>query len=70
MPPQLKMSKSNIIGHPGSNYYVLPSYYSNQNSYAETLAEVLMNEAHNLYDKMVKDFTNQTMSDLAMGSLI
>src|SRR5215207_5946402 len=64
VPLQLTMSKSNIIGHPGSNYYVLPfSHHSNQNGYTETLEGVLVNEAANLYDKMVKDFTNETMTN-------
>ena len=64
----LTMSKSNIIGHYGSNYHVIPFYYSNQNSHAETLEEVLVNEAANLYEKMVKDFTNQTMTNAAAGN--
>lgn len=51
------------------NYYanVLP-YYSNQHGYAETLAEVIVDAAASLYEKMVKDFTNQAMSEAAGSS--
>ena len=65
MPSPLTMSKSTIIDHAGSNssYYVksFSSYYD-QNRYAETLTEVIMTEAVNLYEKMVKDFTNEAMT--------
>ena len=64
MPPPLMMSKSTII-----DYHVKPfSHYSNQNTYAVTLIELLMNEAASLYEKMVKDFTNQTMTNAAADS--
>ena len=48
------------------NHYsnALP-YYSNQHGYAETLAEVIVDVAASLYEKMVKDFTNQAMSEAA-----
>ena len=47
-----------------SNYYVKSSSsYYNQNSYAETLTEVIVNEAASLYEKMVNDFANQTMTN-------
>jgi hypothetical protein len=70
MPSPLGMSKSTMIDHAGSssNYRIKSSsYYSNQNSYAETLTEVIMNEAANLFEKMVKDFTNKAMTNAAEG---
>ena len=36
-------------------------------SYAETLTEVIMTEAANLYEKMVKDFTNEAMAYAVCG---
>lgn len=66
MPPPLMMSKSTIIG-PGNKYHIKPfSHY--QNSYAETLTEVVRKEAANLYEKMVKDFTNETITNTAADS--
>lgn len=64
----LTMSKSNKIGQSGSNYQDIPFYCSNQNSYAETLVEVLVNEVANLYEKMVKELTNETMTKVVMDS--
>jgi hypothetical protein len=69
----LTMSKSKIIDHEESSrkYYVKTfSYYSNQNSYAENLTEVIVNEAASLYEKMVKEFTNQTVTNAAAGSSV
>jgi hypothetical protein len=71
MPSTVVMSKSTTIACVGnsSNYHTNPfSYYSSQNSYAETLPEVLVNEATILYEKMVKDFTNQTIINAAADS--
>src|SRR5215208_6438514 len=71
MPSTVMMSKSTIIDYTGSssNYHTnLFSHYSNQNGYDETLAEVLVNEAAILYEKMVKDFTNQTITNAAPDS--
>jgi hypothetical protein len=71
MPSPLTMSKSTIIDHAGSNssYYVKSSSsYYDQNKYAETLTEVIMTEAANLYKKMVKEFTNEAMTDAAVVS--
>ncbi|HEX2304812.1 MAG TPA: hypothetical protein VHH33_00845 [Nitrososphaeraceae archaeon] len=65
------MSKSTIIDYAGSssNYHTNPfSYYSNQNGYDETLAEVLVNEAAILYKKMVKDFTSQAITNVTADS--
>jgi hypothetical protein len=60
MPSPLTNSKSIIIDHSSShNYHTKPfPYYSNQNSYTETLTELIVNETASLYEKMVKDFTN------------
>jgi hypothetical protein len=70
MPPPLTISKSTIIDHAGSSSkdYVKPFYYYNQNSYAETLTELIVNEAASLYEKIVNDFANQTMTNAAAGS--
>ena len=72
MPSPLTMSKSTIIDHAGnnSNYYVKSSSsYYDQNRYAETLTEVIVNEAASLYEKMVNDFANQTMTNAAADSI-
>ena len=71
MPSPLTMSKSTIIDHAGSNsnYYVKSfSCYYDQNRYAETLTEVIVNEAASLYEKMVNDFANQTMTNATADS--
>ena len=66
------MSKSTIMDYTGSsssNYYTNPfSYYSNQNSYYETLAKLLVKEATILYEKMIKEFTDETMNNAATGN--
>ena len=72
MQSTLTMSKSTIIDHAGSNsnYYVKSSSsYYDQNRYAETLTEVIVNEAASLYEKMVNDFANQTMTNAAADSI-
>jgi DNA-binding CsgD family transcriptional regulator len=70
MPQPLTMSKSTLIDYAGSsNHQTDPfSYYSNQNSYTETLTEVIVNEAAILYEKMVKEFTDETMNNAATGN--
>ena len=72
MPPPLTMSKSTRIDQgSSSNYHTNPfSYYYNQNSYAETLKDLIVNEAAGLYEKMVKDFANQTMTNAAASSSV
>jgi hypothetical protein len=70
MPSTMVMSKSTIIEHAGSSsgYHTNPfSYSPNQGGYDETLAEALVNEAAIIYEKMVKDFTNQTITNAAAG---
>jgi hypothetical protein len=49
-----------------SNYHAnhFSSYY-NQNDYTENLTELIVNEAASLYEKMVKDFTNQIITNAA-----
>ena len=52
-----------------ADYHTNPiSAYYNKNSYAETLTELIMNESASLYEKMVNDFANQTMTNAAAGS--
>jgi hypothetical protein len=64
MSPVSTISKSTMISYGGSSYHANHFlYYHNQNGYAETLKEVLVNEAANLYEKMVKDFTNEAMTN-------
>ena len=61
---------TSIRDHVGSNsnYYANSYYTTNQHGYAETLAEVIVDAAASLYEKMVKDFTNQAMSEAAGSS--
>jgi hypothetical protein len=64
------ISKSSVMDHPGSiNYPVTPfsSHYS-QNSYTENLIEIIVNGAASIYEKMVKDFTNETMANAAAST--
>ncbi|MFZ0741034.1 MAG: hypothetical protein WAM54_05515, partial [Nitrososphaeraceae archaeon] len=68
MSSTMETSKSTMIDYAGSSsgYHTNPfSYSHNQGSYYETLAEVLVNEATILYKKMVKDFTNQAITNVA-----
>jgi|SRR5215207_2528355 len=68
MPSPLTATGSTKIAPLGNNYHVKPfSYYSNPN-YTETLTEVIVNETAVLYEKMVKDFANQTMTNAAAGN--
>ena len=67
----MRISKSTMIAYAGSGsgYHTNPlSYSPNQGSYDETLAEVLVSEAALLYKKMVNDFTNQAITDVAADS--
>jgi len=70
MPFPLTISKSSIIDHGSSSkYYFKPFFcHSNQNNYAETLIEGIVNETAGLYKKMVKEFTNETMTNAAADS--
>lgn len=65
MSPTSAISKSTIINYGGSsNYHTIPfSSYHNQNSYTENLMEIIVDGAARLYEKMVKDFTNETMTN-------
>jgi hypothetical protein len=67
IPPPLTISKSTVIVHPGrsSEYNIKTLLYSKQNSYIETLTKVIVNEAASLYEKMVNDFANQTVTNAA-----
>ena len=64
------ISKSTMINYTGSSSYhtaSLSSYY-NQNSYTENLMEIIVNGAASIYEKMVKDFTNETMTGTTAGT--
>jgi len=65
------MSKSTVIDYAGSNSSYHTNHIldcSNQNGYDETLTEEITKEATILYEKMVKEFTNQTITDVAADS--
>jgi hypothetical protein len=71
MPSTTGMSKLTIIDHAASsgNYHTNPfSSYSNQNGYYEALMEIIVNGAASLYEKMVEEFTNQTITNAAADS--
>jgi predicted transcriptional regulator len=70
MSPPITISKSTIKNHEGSNnYYATPySSYYNQNSYADNLIEIIVNEAASLYEKTVEDFANETMANAAANT--
>ena len=62
-----------LIEHDGCEYDCCvksSSSYYNQNSYAETLTEVIVDEAATLYEKMVKDFTNEALTKAAAVSKV
>jgi hypothetical protein len=61
-------TKSTVINFTCNHYRTthLSSYY-NQNSYIEIHAERIANEAAILYEKMVEDFTNETMTNIAIN---
>jgi hypothetical protein len=60
--------KSIAINFTGNNYLATNFSYYNQNSDTERLAEIIVNEVAILYEKMVEDFTNETMTNIAMIS--
>jgi hypothetical protein len=63
------ISKSTMMNYPDSGCYdaAFSSHY-NQNSYTENLIEIIANGASSLYDKMVKDFTNETIANAAANT--
>jgi hypothetical protein len=65
MSPATTISKLTTMNYAGSNYYYATHFLSfyNQNSYAGNLIEIIANRAASLYEKMVKDFTNETMKN-------
>jgi hypothetical protein len=70
MSPVSTISKSTIINYAGSgNYHAIPfsSYYI-QSSYTENIMEIIVNEVANLYEKMVRESTNETMTNAVVGT--
>ena len=70
MSPLLTTSKSTIMNYAGNrNNQATPfsSYYI-QNGYAENLIEIIVNGATSIYEKMVKDFTNETIANTAANT--
>jgi hypothetical protein len=69
VPSKVAISKSIITDSAwsSSNDYHTnhPLSYYNQNSYAETIIEIIVNGANSLYEKAVEDFTNQIMNHAA-----
>jgi hypothetical protein len=70
MSPLLTISKSTMINYRGNrNNHAIPfSSYYNQNGYPENFIEIIVNEAAILYEKMVKEFTNKTMTNAATST--
>jgi hypothetical protein len=58
-----------MMNYPDSGSYdaTFSSHY-NQSSYTENLIEIIANGASSLYDKMVKDFTNETIANAAAST--
>jgi DNA-binding CsgD family transcriptional regulator len=70
MSPLLTTSKSTMMNYAGSrNSQVSPfsSYYI-QNGYPENLIELIVNGATSIYEKIVKDFTNETIANTAANT--
>jgi hypothetical protein len=65
--PPITISKLTMINYAGNrNNHTIPfSSHNNQNSYTENLIEIIVNEAASLYEKMVEDFSNETMTNAA-----
>jgi archaellum component FlaC len=70
MSPLLTISKSTTINYTDNrNNHAIPfSSHYNQNRYTENLIEMIVNEAASLYEKIVKDFTNETMTIAATST--
>ena len=70
MSPLLTTSKSTMMNYAGSrNNQASPfSSYNIQNGYPENLIELIVNGATSIYEKMVKDFTNDTISNTAANT--
>jgi hypothetical protein len=63
------ISKSTIMNYPDSGcYHASFSSYYNQNSYTENLIEIIVNGTYSFYDKMVEDFTNETIANAAAST--
>jgi hypothetical protein len=62
MSPRTTISKLTSYDDSGDCHAIHSSPYYNQNRYAENLIELIANEAADLYEKMVKEFTNETMA--------
>jgi hypothetical protein len=58
------ISKSSVMNHLGTPF----SSHYNQKSYTENLIEIIVNEAASLYEKMVEDFADQTMTNAAAST--
>jgi hypothetical protein len=71
MSSTVAMSKSTITDYTvrASSYHFKSfSYPYDQKGYAETLKEAIVNESANLYEKMIKEFTNETMTNAVAGT--
>ena len=67
MSPPITISKLTMINYAGNrNDHDIPfSSHYNQKSYTENLIEIIVNGAASLYEKMVEDFANDTISNTA-----
>jgi hypothetical protein len=70
MSPLLTISKSTMMNYKGNmnNHAIPSSSYYNRNGYPENFIEIIVNEAARIYEKMVKDFTNETMANAAASN--
>jgi hypothetical protein len=64
------ISKLTMVDYADSNSHHTTHFssYYNQNSYTENLIEIIVNGTSRLYDKMVKDFTNETIANAAANT--
>lgn len=60
--------KLNLLIHDMPSPLAESNCYLGQSRYTETLMEVIVNQAATLYEKMVKDFANQTITTAAESS--
>ena len=66
----LRFQKSTMINYAGniSSHTSPSSSYYNQNSYTENLMKIIVNGAASIYEKMVKEFTNETLANVAAST--
>ena len=70
MSPLLTTSKSTMMNYAGSRNNQSSPFSSSyiQNGYPENLIELIVNGAASIYEKIVKDFTNETIANTAANT--